>query len=348
MKEIQIPNGYFHLWQTYMQKKGVNALDLAEQYGFKLQLESILAAPIAQQSSYTIFQQCIQFSQHVLGMTSITFEMAQYIKAEHFGVVGYMATRSQSISESLGYMIRFSRLVIDGEEITPMQMHQEGNHLTLSWPYLSDEYILINELNSAFIIAMARQILPLNAFPLKKISFAHAAQMPIFQYQKFYACDVIFNHSQYEFELSLGSLDLRIEQADPSLMQLLVKQAEEAIASKPQHENIARQLQLMIAEYLRVHQQAPKVDDLASELFVSGRTLQRQLKEMGTSFKAILENERMQQCDKLLAKDFSLSDIANHLGYSDQSALARAYKSVRGKTLLEVRAELKSTAKPSL
>lgn len=341
MKDIQIPNGYFHLWQTYVADKGLNALDLMDACGLKAQLFTILSAPIAQQSSYSIFQQCIEITQQKLGLSQITFEMAQYIKAEHFGVVGYMATRSQRISESLDYMIRFSRLVIDGDEITPMQMEQRGNILLLSWPFIQENYILINELNSAFIIEMARNILPLNPLPLIKISFAHAPQMPIFQYQKFYGCEVVFNRHQYMFEISLESLDLKLEQADPSLMQLLIKQAEDAIASKPQNENIAQHIHAYIADFLRVRQQAPKIEDLADELHISTRTLQRQLNALGTSFKSILENERMLKCEKMLAKDCSLTDIANQLGYSDQSALVRAYKAFSGKTLLQFKNEMK-------
>ena len=46
-------------------------------------------------------------------------------------------------------------------------------------------------------------------------------------------------------------------------------------------------------------------------------------------------------CEKLLSKDRSLIEIANQLGYSDQSALARAYKACRGKTLLQFKNESK-------
>lgn len=345
MKDIQIPNGYFHLWKTYISHQHLDALAFAESHGFKTQLLEILSAPISEQSSYRLFEQCIQLTQQALGIPNICFDMAKYIKAEHFGLVGYMATRSQRISESIDYMMRFSRLVIDGEEITPMQMSHNGQALILSWPYITDDYILINELNSAFIIEMAHQIVGLNHFPLQKISFAHPPQMPIYHYQKFYGCDVIFNHSRYEFEISLRSLDVELEQADPSLMELLLKQAEDAIASKQhlndEHNSTKHQLQMYIADYLKAKHQAPKIEEIAQQLHISVRTLQRQLKIEHTTFKEILDDERMQLCEKLLDQGCSLIEIANQLGYSDQSALARAYKACRGKTLLQYKKEKK-------
>jgi AraC-like DNA-binding protein len=142
--------------------------------------------------------------------------------------------------------------------------------------------------------------------------------------------------------MNIGSLDLQLQQADPSLIQFLIQQAEQAIASKQQQENIAQKLHLIIAEYLRIQQQAPKLEDIAQELHVSVRTLQRQLGELDTSFKRILEIERMQQCEKLLLKDLHLTDIALQLGYSDQSALARAYKAYKGDTLLQARKRIRS------
>ena len=45
----------------------------------------------------------------------------------------------------------------------------------------------------------------------------------------------------------------------------------------------------------------------------------------------------MKRCELLLVQNESLNRIAEQLGYSDQSALVRAYKRVRGSTLLAFR-----------
>ena len=88
---------------------------------------------------------------------------------------------------------------------------------------------------------------------------------------------------------------------------------------------------------------APKIEQIANELHVSARTLQRQLNELGSSFKKIVEVERMKRCDQLLQQDMQLTDIAMQLGYSDQSALARAYKAFSGQTLLQRKQQLKAS-----
>lgn len=335
MKDIKIPNGYFHLWQTYLTNKNLNPFEFEEIRPLQAQVKSVLAEPISQQSSYFLFKSLLESTQQHLERPELIFEMAQFIKTEHFGVLGYMATRSESLAEALHYIVRFHRLVIDGDEVTTMHMSQQGNQYILSWPAIDQHYEWINEMTNAFMIALARQIVPLANFPLHSVSFAHAPKMAMYHYQKFYGCEVLFNQTEYQLVLSTGSLDLKLEQADPSLIHLLIQQAEEAIASKAQHDNDAQKLHLIVSEYLRLQQRAPKIEDIAKELYVSVRTLQRQLNDLGTSFKLILEIERMEQCERLLQKELSLTEIAMQLGYSDQSALARAYKASRGQTLLQ-------------
>ncbi|WP_432208459.1 helix-turn-helix domain-containing protein, partial [Acinetobacter variabilis] len=55
----------------------------------------------------------------------------------------------------------------------------------------------------------------------------------------------------------------------------------------------------------------------------------------------LLEQERIKRCESLLHQPLSLTEIAQQLDYSDQSALARAYKAATGRTLLQYRKQLK-------
>jgi len=344
MQELQIPNGYFHLWQMYLSERGIDlaTLDFL-QADEKKHLIGILSQPIDTQSSYFFFHQLIEKTKQALDCPQIVFEMAEYVRPEHFGVLGYMASRSTTVAEALQNIMRFSRLVIDGDEVIPMQMQLKGEYVHLIWPFHHEKYILINEFTNALMMHLARKIVPPNQFPLHAVHFAHAPQMAIYHYQKFYGCEVSFHQPQYSFVLASAGLNLKIQQADPSLMQLLVKQAEEAIASKPRYETIAQRLHLIVAEYLKLKQQAPKIEELTQELHISTRTLQRQLSDLQTSFKKIVEIERMKRCDFLLESHMPFSEIAMQLGYSDQSALTRAYKAFSGQTLLEKKQQLKST-----
>lgn len=344
MKDVYIPNGYFHLWYRYICELHLDQILLLNIGEDRSYLDEILNLPLAGQSSHAFFIELIEQTRQVAPPDFI-FQMAEYVKAEHFGVLGYMATRSGSVAEALQYILKFSRLVIDGDEITPMHIQQEGTLLKLSWPLVTEEYAWINEITTAMMIKLAKHILPEGLFPLEKVLLAHEPLMASYHYQKFYGCEVLFKHSEYALMLSLGSLALKPQHADPSLIHLLIQQAEDAIASKIRHDSIDQQLHGIVAEYLRLKQTVPKIQDIAHELHVSVRTLQRQLSALNTSFKKIIEFERMARCENLLLQQLSFTAIALALGYSDQSALARAYKSFHGHTLLERKKILKSAHK---
>lgn len=342
MKDFKIPNGYFHLLNTYLIEQQLSEAVLKQLENQDKEIfNNVLKLPIAEQSSHHFFFKLLEATQQYAPPNFI-FEMVKYVQPEHFGVLGYMATRSASVAEALQYIIRFSRLVIDGDEIVPMQIHQHEEYLALTWPFIDGQYNLINEVTNAMIIELGRKILPETQFPLSQVGFAHQALIPIYYYQKFYGCTLAFNQSEYRLYLRIDSLKLKPQQADPSLMQLLIRQAEDAIASKPKHASLDQQLHLIVAEYLRLKHHVPKIEELASELHLSVRTLQRQLSILNTSFKQIIETERMLRCDKLLNTEESLSEITVKLGYSDQSALARAYKAFHGQTLLQRKKQLRA------
>ena len=342
MQELQIPNGYFQLLQMYFQQQGMDLFSLACLAQHQAHLRYVLSLPIDSQSSYSFFAEVMQLTQKQMNCPQLVFEMARLIRPEHFGVLGYMATRSNSVAEALQYVIRFSRLVIDGADVSPIQMHQRNKKISLSWPLHDLKYALLNEMTMACMVHLARQIFPAEKIELLQVNFAHSPQMAGDHYQKFFDCKVAFKQSNYSFEISAENLWLKSEQADPSLMQLLLRQAEDAIAAKPHYENLLLHIQQKLAEYLRVKEQSPKIEWLADELHVSVRTLQRQLYEQETSFKKLLETERMKRCEQLLLQTMSFTEIAMCLGYSDQSALARAYKAYSGQTLLQRKQQLKT------
>ena len=341
MNELQIPNGYFQLWKMFLSDQGMDVTQLSflnvAEFDY---LQRILSLPIDTQSSYLFFQNLIEKTQQALDCPSIIFEMAKYVRPEHFGVLGYMASSSTTVDEALHNILRFSRLVIDGDEIIPMQMQLKDQYVHLIWPFHHEKYNLINELTNALMIYLARKIMPAESFPLFSVHFAHSPQMAIYHYQKFYDCEVLFNQPEYRFVLKREGLDLKIQQADPSLKQLLVRQAEEAIASKSRPETIVQKLHGLVAEHLKMNEQAPKIEQIAQELHISARTLQRQLSDLDSSFKKIVEIERMKYCEFLLDENFNFTEIAMRLGYSDQSALARAYKAFSGQTLLQKKKDL--------
>lgn len=80
-------------------------------------------------------------------------------------------------------------------------------------------------------------------------------------------------------------------------------------------------------------QQLPSIDQTADQLQCSTRTLQRRLREEGTSFQSILEEIRRDLAIRFIQKkENKLAEIATFLGYSDPRVFRRAFKRWTGFT----------------
>jgi AraC-like DNA-binding protein len=80
------------------------------------------------------------------------------------------------------------------------------------------------------------------------------------------------------------------------------------------------------------------LEDCASELRTSSRTLQKRLTEQGTTFSELVEQTKIEKARQSLAiKSLPICEIALDLGYSEHSCFTRAFKRWTGQTPEEFR-----------
>jgi AraC-like DNA-binding protein len=82
----------------------------------------------------------------------------------------------------------------------------------------------------------------------------------------------------------------------------------------------------------------PSQKQIAEALHVSNRTLQRKLKDEGTSFIDLLQDTRLQLAEKYLAQpQRSVVEVAYLLGFSEPSTFSRAFKRWTGQAPVDYR-----------
>ncbi|CUH46479.1 helix-turn-helix domain-containing protein [Ruegeria atlantica] len=88
-------------------------------------------------------------------------------------------------------------------------------------------------------------------------------------------------------------------------------------------------LKRLIRPYLL--QVAPKIEVLADVMGVSPRSLQRKLKQSGSSYSELIETTRFEMAAEMLRdSDMPLIDIAMMFGYENQSNFGRSFRRVAG------------------
>jgi AraC-like DNA-binding protein len=91
----------------------------------------------------------------------------------------------------------------------------------------------------------------------------------------------------------------------------------------------------------RLHLGEPRREDIARSLAMADRTLQRRLHEEHTSFQQLLDDARRDLARKYLAEQrYTLGQVADLLGFADQSNFFRANRRWFGVSPGQYRARL--------
>jgi AraC-like DNA-binding protein len=113
--------------------------------------------------------------------------------------------------------------------------------------------------------------------------------------------------------------------ADPGLFAALEAHARSLLGRAAAQEDPAARVRAAIAEELNGRE--PALAPVARRLGTSARTLQRRLREEGTSFAAELDAVRRERAEAFLrAPDVSIAEVSWLLGFAEQSGFTRAFR----------------------
>lgn len=144
--------------------------------------------------------------------------------------------------------------------------------------------------------------------------------------------EAAFNRLHYKRDV----LRAPVVTADPNLCEALGFFLAERLRLRDQDETVSGRVYHLLATSLRSG--GITIDRIAGRLGMSRRTLQRHLTDEGLEFGAMLASVRRNVAETYLHRgDYSLTDIALMLGYSELSAFSRAYRRWTGEAPQRVR-----------
>ncbi len=130
--------------------------------------------------------------------------------------------------------------------------------------------------------------------------------------------------------MSPGVLEMPLRNPDGDLKRWLASRAER-LRDTGNDEDVRTQLAQWLAQQLPFG--VPTLNEAAAALTRSPRSLQRELEQADTTFKACLADVRRSLADHYLRDpSLSIGDIGVLLGFSEQSAFQRAFKRWHGIT----------------
>jgi len=218
-----------------------------------------------------------------------------------------------------------------------MNLHREGERrlgLRLS-----------NEATLASIASISREVAS-KPFRALEVHLKHPAPDSTGAHEAYFGCPVHFDADRDALLVSKQTLDTPNKLGDERIASFFDTHLEAELGNLDDSISLERQVRDLVTTSLS--EGVPLLSDVASRLAMSGRTLQRRLAERDTSFQAVVDESRCQLAQRLLREtDYSLIEVAFMTGFSEQSALTRAFKRWVGQTPGAYRAELRSGGPPA-
>ncbi|MEQ8675499.1 MAG: helix-turn-helix domain-containing protein [Aggregatilineales bacterium] len=238
-----------------------------------------------------------------------------------FGLFDHLVESSATVGEALHTLNLFLWLVASRMRLE--FTHDDGDQLWIR--HETDEPT--NAITDQWTLALCAQRFR-RRMGAQVISQVYLTQQEAGAEAKFsahFGVPVKLNHRQSGIKFLPGIWQSSIPVANPVLKQSLEAIAGQVEIQAFEHAPLHYVVRSRLPEAIR--DQRFSVDDIASELGLSSRTLQRQLKAEDITFQQLLDLYRQEETMRLLHQgERSMATIAYSLGYNEQSSFNRAFR----------------------
>jgi AraC-like DNA-binding protein len=245
----------------------------------------------------------------------------EVVRPASFDVVGYTMMSCADLRGAFDRLIRYLLILSDALTMTVTE-DEEGFRLSFVLfggerpvPRQRIEYIFMT------LISFCRWICRTDVGP-RAIEIAYPRPADVTPYRTAFGCPVSFDAERNSLLFAHADLKLALPTFNPQLAELHERYAGDYLRHFDHAQTSFRVREAIVK---RLPDGEPRRDDVASELGMSERTLQRRLEEEETSFVQLLDDIRRELADQYLGRlHLSLAQAAYLLGFADQSSFFRA------------------------
>src|SRR6266850_6248207 len=249
-------------------------------------------------------------------------------RIEHYDPIKIAALSARSFRDAVERLSRYKQLTCPEE----IRLVERGNECAVQFLWLlahEQEPPLLVDVCFAWIVALAQRGTgrPLTA---KRVEFQRALTHRE-MYESHFRCPVKFKARQNALIFSKSDIELPFVTYNADLVATFAPQLEAELTEQLAQKSFAEQAKGILKQVLAG--QRPGIQDLARELHLSTRTLQRRLTEQGITFQRLLDEARRELARHyLLHSTRELNETAYLLGYEDANSFFRAFHHWEGTT----------------
>lgn len=260
----------------------------------------------------------------VTGDPCFMLKLANFWHPSHLHALGYGWLASGSLKDAFNRLIRYYDIAAISAERVYLNKLKAGYLFVIDMP--EDMHPLHETEDDALmvlLVAMCRMSVGASFQPLR-VRMRRPAPPCVQEFDAYFGAPVEFSTDELSLLLPKSTVEAELPTANTSVARACDHIIDEYLARLDQA-NVVNQVRVHLVESMP----SGKVNehDIASNLHMSVRSLQRKLKQEDSSFKQILDNTRRELAlSYIKEKHTSINEITYLLGYSDPANFSRAFK----------------------
>ena len=181
---------------------------------------------------------------------------------------------------------------------------------------------VLNEFTIAFI-AQAIARVASDDFALESVWFSHETSRSLPALREHFRCPVALAKPSCGFAISRARAERPLRTADPVVFEFLQQQANERLAALGQ-----RSFAVILVDLIESQIGFARLDlnAVADALAMTPRTVQRRLDDENVTFRAVVDDARRRQFERMTAAGASVEAISESLGFADVKSFRRALR----------------------
>lgn len=268
----------------------------------------------------------------------IGLQAAEYFTPLDLNAIGVTFLSSSTLLEALQRLDRYETLINASVDFTLVEQGQRLDFVCELQGVAEADARMIEDCRMSILIKLARTGLN-NALDPVEVSFTYPEPPSTGEHFGVFRCPLAFSQPDSRISFDINDLQRPFTDANRELALSNDRFLDEMMKTLSSPDLVTRVKRAIMDD---LPSGTPSEEQVATEVCVSSRTLQRKLAEEGTSFRNLVLEVRRQLAEKYISdKAMPLAEISYMLGFADTSSFSRAFKRWTGDPPAIFRSNLK-------
>jgi len=270
------------------------------------------------------------------GNPALGFEIGESQQPTDLGIVAHAMMSSRTLRQAVALWMRYSNLV---GMLIRLGLHEDadGWRIVIDAPEMEPAVRIFCVEEIMIVGKRLGEAMSRKPFVITDCVVAYAAPAHHGQYRRVMGCAVEFGADRTGFKIVEPPLDTSLSGSDPELNEICLRhcgQVMRQIASRSPA--VARLRSLFLGRPGAI----PSLEEAASHLNMSPRSLRRHLLQEGANYRQLVDEFRRDLAREYLqSEQITAKEVAYLLGFRSTDAFRRAFKAWTGQTVQQFQAD---------